>query len=77
MGEGHPVTIWMPEDTDLLDEYDDRYGPHRRSAAIRDAMALQLTVESALDRYDFEFDSEIEKRHWVRQAIFHEAEREL
>lgn len=67
--EGASTGVYMPQDSTLLDRYDQRYPDHKRSEAIRNAMELQLVVEDLLDDHDYGFSAEREKRHWVRQAL--------
>lgn len=65
------------EQSELLDEFDERFGDDPgRSAAVKDAMRLLLAADDAIDATGFEFDSERDKRMFVRQAILDQPRRE-
>ena len=79
--DGTTIGIWIGENDDVLETFDDalecgpRY-PGSRSAEVKEAMRLASTVEETLDNLDYGFDSPQSKRHFVTQAILDHARRE-
>lgn len=74
--DGTTTGVWFgPRDRDLLEEFDEEFATESRSEKIKDAMALYLQVEQALDEAGFEDMDESPKRHFITQAIRDEASR--
>ena len=73
---GTTIGIWVGEDDTVLDRVDDRldYGDSR-SAYARAALELQVAVDDAIEASGLSFDSEREKRMFVRQAVLDAADR--
>lgn len=67
---GTTTGIWVGENEDVVERVDDRlaYGDSR-SEWIKAAMELRLAVDDALAGADAEFDTDREKRAFVRQAL--------
>jgi len=81
MPSGQTIGIWIGDDDDLIDRFDRAFGtddPHwSRSKEIKRAMELHLAVERTIDGLEgYEFDREVNKRHWVRQALRTQAAKE-
>jgi len=81
MPSGSTIGIWIGEDDDLLDRFDREFGTTdpqwSRSKEVKEAMELHIEVQRAIDGLDgYHFDSEVSKRHWVRQALRDMAARE-
>jgi hypothetical protein len=69
-GDGTTIGVWVAADDRIVDRVDERLGyGDSRSQYVKDAMRLRLTVEDALETADLEFDSEREKRAFLRQAV--------
>ncbi|MFB9804159.1 hypothetical protein ACFFQF_01055 [Haladaptatus pallidirubidus] len=80
MSDGTTIGIWVGENDDVVDQFDEKLGTHpkySRSESIKDAMALKIAVEEVLDEVGYDFDSERSKRHWVRQALLDHARDEI
>ncbi|MFB6217604.1 MAG: hypothetical protein ABEH77_00235 [Halobacteriaceae archaeon] len=67
---GTTIGVWVGEDEDVVDRVDERldYGDSR-SAYAKEALELKLAVDEAIEGVGLEFDTEREKRAFVRQAI--------
>lgn len=79
MGEGRTIGIWVPEHDDIVDRFDDQLGhypSYSRSERIKDAMEMYMRIEQVLDEIEYDFDAEVSKRHWVRQALHDRARQE-
>ena len=65
---GSTVGVWIPDDSDLVDEFDRVVcDGNARSEQIREAMRLLIAVESTLDDAGYEMSSR-DRRMWVKQA---------
>jgi len=72
--DGTTTGVWFGDtDADLLEDFDDEFIRDSRSEKIKDAMRLYLKVEQTLDEVGFSEMDEASKRHWVTQAMRHEA----
>jgi hypothetical protein len=68
--EGTTIGVWVGAEERVVDRVDDRLGyGDSRSQYVKDALRLRLAVEEALDTAGLEFDSEREKRAFLRQAV--------
>lgn len=81
MSDGSTTGVWIPGDSDLQERFDARYGNHQRSREIRNAMELMLEIDSVLGDLDFDLSDdpkarERERRHFVRQALINELQRD-
>jgi hypothetical protein len=66
------IGIWFGANDDLKERFDDRFGKpsdYSRSATVKDAMAMYIAVDRALEQAELEFGDERPKRAAVRQAI--------
>lgn len=76
MSNGSTVGVWIGDDEDLIDKFDDQFGEpsdYSRSRTIKDAMRLYLTVDDTIDDIEYDFPNERAKRSFVRQAIMTQA----
>ena len=67
------IGIWVGEEETLVDEFDDQLGQYpqySRSERVKDSMRMYLSIDDILAESALEFDREVEKRMWVRQAIY-------
>ena len=65
---GGTVGFWVPEDSDVITEFDRVVcDGEARSKQIRAAMRLLIAVEETLDETGYEMDDR-ERRMWVKQA---------
>ena len=65
---GGTVGFWVPEDSDVVDEFDRVVcDGEARSKQIREAMRLLIAVESTLDDAGYDMSSR-DRRMWVKQA---------
>ena len=74
------IGIWVGEEETLVDDFDDQLGhypSYSRSKRIKDAMRLYMAVEDALEQGHLDFDREIEKRMWIRQAVLDRQRNEI
>lgn len=67
---GRTVGVWVGSGETVIDRVDERLGyGDSRSQYTKDALELRLAVDDALETVGLEFDSEREKRAFVRQAL--------
>ena len=65
---GGTVGVWIPDDSDLVAEFDRVVcDGEARSKQIREAMRLLIAVEETLDDAGYDL-SDRERRMWVKQA---------
>jgi len=76
--DGTSVGIWYGAEETIVDEFDDHFSAadgasYSRSRRIKDAMALALAVDEALESVGAEWDiADHGTRATARQAIFDE-----
>ncbi|WP_435065930.1 hypothetical protein [Halobaculum sp. EA56] len=74
------IGVWIGEDDlDMLREFDHRFSEgdgRSRSAAIKRAMRLLITLDEVLDRVSWTLDDERALLTWSRQAFLRAVERE-
>ena len=73
---GGTVGFWVPEDSDVVDEFDRVVcDGEPRSKQIREALKLLTAVEETLDDAGYDL-SDRERRMWVKQALLDQLRRE-